>query len=193
LFIALIVIKLPIVFDCLSSNMSSFAATFSVGVNGKALGEIALEVHRDLRGSQGLEGAFTPTGMTLTDIRQYLGSKEQDRKVPTHLNWLQVLTSSNLPLPSPQAPFIDPIIGGFSKQWADNLPWYFDEELTPDPLPAGKEYGAFALQENTIGDSQLKYIDYVVGHPIGTEFSFQTFLVADYGDKTYRPLDYGFQ
>ena len=59
LFIALIVIKLPIVFDCLSSNMSSFAATLSVGsaanfsveVNGKALGEIALEVHRDLQGS----------------------------------------------------------------------------------------------------------------------------------------------
>jgi hypothetical protein len=37
LFIALIVIKLPIVFDCLSSNMSSFAATFSVGVDGKHL------------------------------------------------------------------------------------------------------------------------------------------------------------
>jgi hypothetical protein len=192
LFIALIVIKLPIVFDCLSSNMSSFAATFSVGVNGKALGEIALEVHRDLRGSQGLEGAFTPTGMTLPALLGYLGDNEQDRKAPTHLNWLQVLTRSTLPPPNPQAPFIDPIIGGFSKQWADNLPWYFDEEPAPDPLPVGKEYGAFALQEQTTG-SQLKYIDYVVGHPIGTEFSFQTFLVADYGDKTYRPLGDGFQ
>jgi hypothetical protein len=205
LFIALIVIKLPIVFDCLSSNMSSFAATlsvgsaanFSVGVNGKALGKIELTVQEDFYRNQGLEGAFTPTGMTLTDIRRYLGSKEQDRKVPTHLNWLQVLTSSNLPLPSPQAPSIDPIIGGFSKQWADNLPWYFDEELRPDPLPVGKEYGGsqsgFGLQGNTIGDSLLQYSDFVKGHPIGTEFSFQTFLVADYGDKTYRPLDDGFQ
>lgn len=48
LFIALIVIKLPIVFDCLSSNMSSFAATLSVGVNGKALGNIAVEVKKRL-------------------------------------------------------------------------------------------------------------------------------------------------
>jgi len=199
LFIALIVIKLPIVFDCLSSNMSSFAATFtfSVGVNGKVLGEIGLEVQEDFYRNQGPQGAFTPTGMTLTGIREYLGDKEQDEKVPTHLNWLQVLTSSNLPLPSPQAPFIDPIIGGFSKQWADNLPWYFDEELSPDPLPVGKEYGGsqsdFGLQRNTINDSELIYFDFVKGHPIGTELSFQTFLVADYGDNTYRPLDDGFQ
>jgi hypothetical protein len=47
LFIALIVIKWPIFFDCLSSNMSSFAATFSVGVNGKALGNIELTVEED--------------------------------------------------------------------------------------------------------------------------------------------------
>jgi hypothetical protein len=200
LFIALIVIKLPIVFDCLSSNMSSFAATLSVGstanfsveVNGKALGEIALEVKKDLQGSQGLEGAFTPTGMTLSDLLGYLGKKEQDKKAPTHLNWLQVLTSANLPLPNPQALSIDPIRGGFSRQWADNLPWYFDEEPPPNPLPEGKRYGAFVLQEYTT-PSQLKYIDFVVGHPVGAEFSFQTFLVADYGDMTYRPLDYGFQ
>lgn len=44
LFIALIVIKLPIFFDCFSSNMSSFAATLSVGVDGKALGNIELIV-----------------------------------------------------------------------------------------------------------------------------------------------------
>ncbi len=44
LFIALIVIKLPMFFDCLSSNMSSFAATLSVGVDGKALGNIELIV-----------------------------------------------------------------------------------------------------------------------------------------------------
>ncbi|MEG4999307.1 PEP-CTERM sorting domain-containing protein [Microcoleus sp. B4-D4] len=186
---------MPVIFDCLLLSQSAVGATFNfnVSVNGKTIGNIGLNEAAGI-GGKGLEGSFTPTGRTIPELMTYLAQGDPNNTPPNHLNWLQVVTKSIYPASAsgrPQANFIDPIKGGFSTQLSDSEPWYYDEYV-PAPLPNKDSYDTWYLRTNQTTNSALSFED-IVRQPPGTQLTFNTFLIADYGDKTYRPLGEGFQ
>lgn len=132
--------------------------------------------------------------------------------VPAHLNWFQVVKETNsrvfepidvFPITSdtvltpifPPFPFIDPISGGFLTSWADAIPWYFDlytvdEEEVPYASQSVNDNFKLSSKYDIADRAVLSYTDFPVG-PKETKFEFDTFLVADYGNKTqtYDVLD----
>jgi hypothetical protein len=191
---------MPVIFDCLLLSQSAVGAVlrfdFDVIVNGQTIGKIDLEEATGLPTGRGLAGSFSTqrTGRTISQLLGYIGTKERDRKAPAHLNWLQVVTKSIYPASGPgrpQANFIDPIKDGFSTQLSDSEPWYYDEYI-PRPLPNKDPYDRSYLRTYRTTDFNLSFED-IVRQPPGTQLTFNTFLIAAYGDRTYRPLGNGFQ
>ncbi|WP_449419521.1 hypothetical protein [Phormidium nigroviride] len=66
LLIGLTIAGWSMIFDTLLPKSSALGATlnFNVSVNGKTLGNITLDEALGSNGGRGLEGGFTPTGMT---------------------------------------------------------------------------------------------------------------------------------
>jgi len=108
-----------------------------------------------------------------------------------HWNWYQVVTADNQ---IPGAPYVDPPKGGLGPQWADDLPWYFDEKPVPNPLPAGKlpenPPDTYQLSKNSVGPT-LKYFDFPGGDP-GLNLSFKTWLVSLNADSSFHSFHEGF-
>ena len=108
-----------------------------------------------------------------------------------HWNWYQVVTADNQ---IPGAPYVDPPKGGLGPQWADNLPWYFDEQPVPNPLPDGKvadnPRDVYQLSKNST-DPTLKYFDFPGGDP-GLNLSFKTWLVSLNADSSLHSFHEGF-
>ena len=144
-----------------------------------------------------LTGSFTVTKkgadnktLTLAQLEKMLG---QD-----HLNWFQKVTDQQPAADVPKGvniPFIDPPNGGLpidvDPTWADDRPWYWDE-FTPNPVPKGRTVEAgLQLSANSAG-SKLDYFDAPGGQKKGTTISFSTFLVSDFGNKTYDILGQGY-
>ena len=108
----------------------------------------------------GITGGFTATIDTDGDGKPSL-AEAAAKCDEDHFNWYQIVTADTNPPNdaggNPLAPpYVDPPPGGYGPpgaQWADNLPWYFDEG--PDP-PAG-----------TPGFSDGFHIDDVVKDPNG--------------------------
>jgi hypothetical protein len=118
-----------------------------------------------------------------------------------HFNWYQVVTSDNDPptLPDgskPVPPYIDPPTGGYSGQWADGLPWYWDEGEPPPPGTPGFEPG-YHLHDNLTdknGDGindTLDFVDYPYGPP-PTHVTFETWLVSCNADGSLHSFHGGF-
>jgi hypothetical protein len=111
-----------------------------------------------------------------------------------HLNWFQKITKDTNPPKDLagnvlKAPYIDPPPGGYSDQWADELPWYYDEHTPTEAELAGREWSPRLLLDNHINDTlgRLTYSDGPDGSR-GDKVSFATFLVSVNNDNTYTPL-----
>lgn len=147
-----------------------------------------------------LQASFTVTKkgadnktLTLQQLEKMLG---QD-----HVNWFQKVTKVDPAIMGLKVPFIDPMKGGQGPLWADDRPWYWDEVSPPKPLPMGKTspptfippMGKTELGvQSHDGAGPLEYSDSPGGQPVGTKIDFATYLVSDYGNKTYDVLGKGF-
>jgi hypothetical protein len=115
------------------------------------------------------------TLMTLDDLETFLG---QD-----HLNWFQrVIADTNPPKDSKgnqlTVPYVDPPAGGYyGGPVEDNIPWYLKE---PDELP------------DPTTTSTLDFSDGPQSQHEGWSATFVTFLISDFGNKTYEVLGEGF-
>lgn len=127
----------------------------------------------------GVVAQFTPSNdRTLAQFERDL---HQD-----HLNFFQKVTEDTSPEGpgKPKIPFIDPPKGGLT-ELADSRPWYWNEE-------AGMDH---QLSDNIINDGKtLRFEDAPGGflRP-NSQITYETFLVSDYGDKTYAVFQPGFK
>jgi hypothetical protein len=106
----------------------------------------------------------------------------------SHFNWYQFLVKDTDPPKDAsgqrlQAPFIDPPCGGYGgldRDWADQLPWYWDEAEPPGPGGGHADRGN-QLDVN-LEDGSLFHSDAPDGAP-GTKLVFRTYLtgVAEQG------------
>lgn len=154
-----------------------------VNAKGEDVGTIDIKVESGVwpapnSDREGVTGGFTvtkkkPDGttMTLDELETFLG---QD-----HLNWFQKVTADTHPPKDASGnqltvPYVDPPSGGYDGGPAeDAIPWYLTE---PGELPNGAT------------TSTLPFSDGPQDSHVGWQASFATFLVSDYGDKTYQVL-----
>jgi len=175
--------------------------TFDVEVGGEKIGEISAEVEGlglggDVRGTEGLEAKFqstklNPDGstMTLDELEASLG---QD-----HLNWFQKVTKDTNPPDDSEGnpltvPYIDPPRGGYGDPFplaGDDAPWYLQE--TPNPPGETRPQGIL-LSDNTMGSMLLFEDQPAIPNIAGASVSFDTFLISDFGNKSYQVLGDGF-
>jgi len=120
-----------------------------------------------------------------------------------HFNWLQIVVEDNNPPPGQTPPYIDPPPGGYPGQWADNLPWYWDEG--PPPLPGepgyeewlNREWG-YDLEDNLLDMDEdgladtLFFEDFPWDDP-GTNLKFNTWLVSLNADGSLHSYHEGFE
>ncbi len=179
------------IFLYLGPRAGAVPAPIEIDIPG--VGKINMSVPAGKPGA--VSGTFTatkknPDGTTMT-LRQLEKSLGQD-----HLNWFQKVTSEgpNPPPPGVTIPFIDPPKGGLplavDPTWADDRPWYYDE-FVPNPVPPGRVVEpSLQLSANTAG-STLKYFDQLGGQK-GNTIGLSTFLISDFGNRTYDVLGTGF-
>ncbi|MCC3410090.1 MAG: PEP-CTERM sorting domain-containing protein [Microcoleus sp. PH2017_10_PVI_O_A] len=167
---------------------------FDVIVRNQQIGKVDITVaektNQPDQGRQAITGGFNVTNQqTLGQLVSSLNS--QYNLGLDHFNWFQIAEFyPPIPLPNTINPFIDPPKGGLGKQWADDRPWYYDE-YTPTSVPPGKIFNATnqlsAKGPNT--SQKLGYLDSPIDRvtPNAT-FKFHTFLIGDFGNKTYDTL-----
>jgi hypothetical protein len=90
-----------------------------------------------------------------------------------HFNWYQIFQYDSEHPSAPQ-PDVDPPIGGTTDNWADNLPWFWDETV-PNPIPPNY-HAIYQLSAHTHPFS-LDYNDFPVPSP-GQFFDIITLLVS---------------
>ena len=172
-----------------------------VTVNGDTIGTITMKVSSfglggGLIGIQGLVGDFDVTKkksdgttMTVKELEQSLG---QD-----HLNWFQKVVGDTNPQKDSSGntltvPYVDPPKGGYNDLWGDDAPWYWNET----PKPAGETRPEAGQLSNQVMGSSLAFEDFPsvveMGKPVaGAKVDFATFLISDFGNKTYQVLSGG--
>lgn len=164
------------------------ADPLTIGVNcgGNQVGTISVQVSAS---GAGITGGFTSTvggpPATLAAAAAACGEN--------HFNWYQVVTADNkVPNDSHgnpvNPPYVDPPPGGYSNQWADSLPWYWDEYAPPAGTP---NFDANLLLSNQTGLTTLNFSDFP-GGAAGTNLSFVTFLVSLNADSSFHAFEGGF-
>ena len=117
-----------------------------------------------------------------------------------HFNWFQVVLEDNNPPQDSSGnpcvpPYTDPPHGGYyppghpDRQWADRMPWYYDEYA---PLPPwGSTWNEDYLRESNESLDTLGFLDYP-GGPVGSTVKFATWLVSLYADGSVHRYYEGF-
>ncbi|MFB8794021.1 MAG: hypothetical protein U7126_07305 [Microcoleus sp.] len=181
-------ISIAAFFETISSGAVCAAQlTFDVIVKNEVLGNISLEK----------ETRPVPTGTEDAIVGQFVATKNDWKNFlgVDHLNWLQIVTQdSNPPIPidprfanNPlKVPYIDTPPSGYLSGWADQEPWYWNEYRIPEelePFLPWSEYTQLAVQSQNNGQI-LKFSDVPSGSQ-ANNLKFETFLVGDFGNKTY--------
>ncbi|MEG4015325.1 MULTISPECIES: hypothetical protein [unclassified Microcoleus] len=171
-----------------SGEVCAAQLSFDVIVKNEVLGNISLETKTrpvPAGTEDAIDGQFVATK---NDWKNFLGVD--------HLNWLQIVTQdSNPPIPidprfanNPlKVPYIDTPPSGYLSGWADEEPWYWNEYRIPEelePFLPWSEYTQLALQSQNNGQI-LKFSDVPTGAIQANNLKFETFLVGDFGNKTY--------
>jgi len=105
----------------------------------------------------------------------------------THFDWVQFAVQypgSTIGSPPQSTPFLDPPLGGWNNQKADNLPFYWDETNAP-----GLDQN-LSLSDNIVGNV-LQFIDEPVDSfviPGVNSMEFYTSLVGVRSDGSWTPL-----
>jgi hypothetical protein len=169
-----------------ASTISGAPLVIPVICNGNPVGSISVDVSP---GGTGITGSFTSTvggpPPTLGAAAAACGEH--------HFNWFQVVTADNMPPNDANGnplmpPYIDPPPGGYSFQWADNVPWYWDEHAPPPGTPNFDP--ALLLSAQSAG-AVLNFADFPGGTP-GTNLSFRTWLVSLNADSSLHSFHGGF-
>ena len=168
--------------------MSAAAVALSIPVtasDGTPMGTIDVEVSPD---GTGIVGGFN----AIPSLAAAAAANNED-----HFNWHQVVVSDNNPPNDADGnplvpPYNDPPAGGYgppSTQWADDLPWYWDEGDDPAPTTPGWDDG-YNLDDNTTENS-LGFTDFPWDAP-GTNLEFNTWLVSLNADGSLHSYHGGF-
>lgn len=164
--------------------------------DGTQVGEVRVHIAPDL---SGVMGAFVSSYGDPPSLAAAAAACGEH-----HFNWYQLVMSDNMPPNGPDgkpltAPYWDPPFGGYGppdRQWADNLPWYWDEGADP-PRGTPGFYDGLHLDDNLHdrnGDGVkevLGFNDFPSG-PLGTEVVFQTWLVSLNEDGSLHSFHGGF-
>ena len=178
-------------FETVSSGAARAAQlSFDVIVKNEVLGNISLDKKTEpiLTGTvDAIVGQFVATK---NDWKNFIGVD--------HLNWLQIVTQDSHPITAidssfvVQVPYIDPPKFGYiNSGWADEEPWYWDEytpmakyNVLPEEFPI-PWVPYRLLAENTQNNGQVLDFSDVPTDNKANELKFETFLVGDFGNKTY--------
>jgi len=136
---------------------------------------------------KGISGDFTSTvggpPPTLADAAKACNED--------HFNWYQVVTADNGKAKDASGkfltpPYVDPPPDGYSDQWADKLPWYYDEGKPP--ADAKNVDPNLSIEHNTSKD-KLHFGD----NPTSSgDISFMTWLVSLNKDGSFHAFEGGF-
>jgi len=154
------------------------ALTINVNAGAANIGQIVVN-----SGGGGVSGDFTSTvggpPVTLQAAATQAGGD--------HFDWYQIVSGTH-PLIPGGGPQVDPLPGGQGGQWADNLPWYWDET---QPAAGTPGYDAsYQLSANTFA-TRLHFEDYP-GGPVGTSITFNTWLVCLNANGSFNCWEGGF-
>jgi hypothetical protein len=181
-------ISIAAFFETVSSGAARAAQlSFDVIVKNEVLGNISLDKKTDP----------VPAGTEDAIVGQFVATKNDWKNFlgVDHLNWLQIVTQdSNPPIPidprfanNPlKVPYIDTPPSGYLSGWADEEPWYWNEYRIPEelePFLPWSESTQLAVQSQNNGQI-LKFSD-VPTDSKANQLKFETFLVGDFGNKTY--------
>jgi hypothetical protein len=114
-----------------------------------------------------------------------------------HFNWYQIVTADNHPprdaagnpIPVPPPAYVDPPPGGYSNQWADRLPWFWDEVRPPPGTPNFEP--DLQLSANVTANI-LYFADGPTSGFRDTRLSFATWLVSENADGSLVDFHCGF-
>lgn len=161
----------------------ALALVVPVNCNGMQVGSIVVNAQGAGRGISG--GFFPAIPTTLAGAAAACGE--------TQFNWYQVVTADNGRARNAagmrlMAPYVDPPPGGYSTQWADNLPWYYD--MTPPPAGAMNVDPDLQLSANiNATNTVLNFSD----NPTSAgNISFSTWLVSLNANGSFQSFDGGF-
>ena len=166
---------------------TELAAT-DIFCDGVKVGEVSFGEAVSPGGRPGVTGGFTAAD---TDGDGDASLAEAATKChEDHFNWFQTasgthpLINGGWPPPNSGGPQVDPKAGGNDppNDWADDLPWYWDEGADPPAGTAGFEDGYHVndhtQDQNGDGtDDFLNFEDFPAG-PDGTSVTFHTWLVS---------------
>jgi hypothetical protein len=178
-------------FETVSSGAARAAQlSFDVIVKNEVLGNISLDK----------KTVPVPGGTVEPIVGQFVATKNDWKNFlgVDHLNWLQIVTQDFHPLISNESnsvvkvPYIDaPKYGYFNSGWSDEEPWYFDEytpmakyNVLPEEFPIPWSPDS-QLAQNTQNNGQVLKFSDVPRDNKANELKFETFLVGDFGNKTY--------
>ena len=112
--------------------------------DGTPVGSIDVGVSPD---GTGIVGGFTST-LRRPEPRRTPPPRNAASTISTGSRWSSPTTiRPTCPTAKPVPPYIDPPIGGYTDQWADGLPWYWDEGEPPEPGTPDWEPG-YHLDDN---------------------------------------------
>lgn len=181
-------ISIAAFFETVSSGAARAAQlTFDVIVKNEVLGNISLD-RKTQPVTTGTEDAIVGQFVaTKNDWKEFLGVD--------HLNWLQIVTQDSNPPTAIddrfnplKVPYIDAPPSGYLSNWADEKPWYWNEYRLPEELEQFQipwdEDGQLAVQSQNNGQV-LKFSDVPSGSIQANNLKFETFMVGDFGNKTY--------
>ncbi|MFQ3667210.1 MAG: PEPxxWA-CTERM sorting domain-containing protein [Sphingomonadaceae bacterium] len=170
---------------CLGASASPAMAvvTFNVKCNKQVVGSVKLEVKPSQSGAAtGIVGNFsirTPWA-SIDAVAHACGE--------ARFNWHQRIVKDTLPPKDkdgnpPAPPYDDPPPGGYSDQWADDLPWYWDHYGPPEDNE--RPWDDTYLLSNQTTLTQLLFKDFPGGLP-GTLVVFHLRLVSLNEDNSFH-------
>lgn len=170
----------PIQFNVVIENQTIGAVEISesIGFPNQIAGALVTE---------GLRGLFEVSldSSGLSQLKQKYGI--------SHFNWFQILKDTNYPgtdlrgKPLPSS-YIDPPKQGAGNLGGDDVPWFwYEKQPSRGRELAPSEYLQGQTSSTDQSPLQLNFID-APGGPGGRYAEFDTFLIADFGNKTYDIL-----
>jgi hypothetical protein len=170
-------------FIAILTGTEARALAIDVNCNGNKVGAITVNA---LGVGKGISGGFTSSTGNPASLAAAATACKED-----HFNWYQVVTADNGKAVDASgnkltAPYVDPPPGGYNFQWADNLPWYWDETTAPK---GAKNVDPSYYLSNQVTKDTLKFFD----NPTSSgNISFSTWLVSVNADGSFQGFDGGF-
>jgi hypothetical protein len=163
-----------------------------VNVNGMQIGTITIDTTPS---GLSISGTFSCNAPMFPSLSAAATKAGED-----HFNWYQIVDGDNRPPMGSggtlSVPYVDPPPGGYytgtnANQWADCLPWYYDEQLAPNGSNTTGFSPGFNIANNTTSTS-LDFFDSPREPGATNNLSFKTWLVSLNADGSFHAFEGGF-